>query len=451
MGWGDITALLWNGYDPRWAKSEPNAVKAINQGTYGDVLTVFESFPYLIWNLMEDKKITVTDNPPRPSLKALKIHKNLFCYLQYYAGAIGEGYQARIAAWEKVYQCLDLNGFFQEDNAKVICKTVYDDLTDFVSRGAWEKVNALILAKVHQGMRYTEEGKGFCKRGNASIPALEFASQIWLMKSDSTDPEEVKIVKRQRGVNAIIRMGGGETPPTPLPQWSRFEIPYYLAKGTMVKLQKAVEPGGMLCFQSSSWDWRTAQKGDSTDLGLLNDAGDHLLNISLRQGDNVIILNSRYASGSWGAEEKIRLRDSFVASNFSISVCHRGDRYEILFSYQPAIYYTKRIDGVISGVSYTVNGTYSPLSEELIVSAFDTMEQLARTNHLANCETPGCHYAEPNTRTITTRPAFKRGANFAAAPGKKKKDRLGKYPVTDGPRCIGVQCSVLTPDTFTRF
>ena len=193
-----------------------------------------------------------------------------------------------------------------------------------------------------------------------------------------------------------------------------------------MNLQKAVEPGGMVSFQSSSWDWRTTQTGDNTSINLLNSAGDYLLHISLRQGDNVIVLNSRYANDSWGSEERIQLRDTFVASNFSISVLHEKDGYELLFSYQPVTYYKKRIYGVISGVSYLVDGSYSPLSEALIVSAFDAMEQLAQTNHLANCEIPGGEFGKPNTRAITTQPAFKRGANFAAAPGKKRKDNLGK-------------------------
>ena len=193
-----------------------------------------------------------------------------------------------------------------------------------------------------------------------------------------------------------------------------------------MKLQKAVEPGGMVSFQSSSWDWRTTRTGDNTSLNLLNSAGDYLLHISLRQGDNVIVLNSRYANGSWGSEERIQLRDTFVASSFSVSVRHHKDGYELLFSYQPATYYKKRIAGVISSVSYLVDGSYSPLSDALIVSVFDAMEQLAQTNHLANCEIPGGEYGKPNTRAITTQPAFKRGANFAAAPGKKKKDNLGK-------------------------
>jgi len=193
-----------------------------------------------------------------------------------------------------------------------------------------------------------------------------------------------------------------------------------------VKPQKAVEPGGMVSFRSSSWEWRTTQTGDNTSLNLLNSAGDYLLHILLRQGENVIVLNSRQANGSWGSEQRIQLRDTFVASNFSVSVRHHEDGYELLFSYQPVAYYKKRIAGVISSVSYLADGSYSLLSEALIVSVFDAMQQLAQTNHLANYEILGGEYGKPNTRATTTKPTFKRGANFVAAPRKKKKDNLGK-------------------------
>jgi len=426
LDWETIKSLLWIGYDTRWTAGKRQAEACINDGVYGDVLAIFESFSHLIWTLMDAKKITVTDNKPYPRPpKIEKVHKNLFLCLQEYSQHFNESYSQRMEAWQQVAKCLQDNGFNTADNKNAICKAVYDALTDFVSK-AWNTSNALIIAKAHSDMRYNVENGGFSKRGTTTIPALEFSPQMWLVNFNSSDTEAVRAVKTQRGVRAIFKLAAAEIPPQPPPQWSQFEIPYYLSKGTTVKLQKAVEPGGMVSLQSSSWDWRTTQTGDNTSLNLLNSAGDYLLHISLRQGENAIVLNSRDADGSWGPEERITLRDTFVASNFSVSVRHHKDGYELLFSYQPATYYKKRIAGVISSVSYLVNGSYSPLSESLIVSAFDAMEQLAQTNHLANCEIPGGEYGKPNTRSITTQPAFKRGANFAAAPGKKKKDNLGK-------------------------
>jgi len=39
-----------------------------------------------------------------------------------------------------------------------------------------------------------------------------------------------------------------------------------------------------------------------------------------------------------------------------------------------------------------IKGSYSSLSEALVVSAFDTMEQLAQTKRLANCRISGGEY-----------------------------------------------------------
>lgn len=427
LDWDTIKSFLWSGYDIRWAEGQKQAEECINNGIHsGDVLAIFESFPHFIWTLMRDKRITVTDSNPLPSPPDnWQVHNNLYMCLQDYSEHFNDGYSQRMESWEHVRKCLEENGFDKMDNRDVICKAVYNALTEFISK-AWNTSNALVIAKAHGDMRYTVENGGFSKRGRSYIPASEFSPQMWLVNFDPRDSIETRIDKTQRGVRAIFKLATAEgSSHTPL-QRSQFNTPYYLSEGTTIKLTKVVKPGGMVSFQSSLWDWRTSRMSENTSLNLFNDAGDYLLHISLRQGEHQIVLNSRHANGQWGSEERIHLRDTYVASNFSISIRDHGDGYELQFSHQPATYYKKRIPGDISSVSYIADSRYSPLSEILLVSVFDATEQLAQTNHLANCETLVREYGNPNTRAITTQPTFKRGANFVAVPGKKKKNSLGE-------------------------
>ncbi|KAI0882908.1 uncharacterized protein GGS22DRAFT_195632 [Annulohypoxylon maeteangense] len=425
IDWETIKSFLWAGYDTRWTGGKTRAEECIDEGVYGDILAIFESFPHLIWSLMQDGKIAVTDNMPYPRPPDLKqVHNSLFMSLQAYGGHIGENFPQRMEAWQQVENCLEGNGFNKTKNQNMICNAVYDALTKFVSK-TWNSSNALVIAKAHGDMRYNSENGGFSKRDSATIPALEFSPQMWLVDFDSADTEAQRTEKTQRGIRAIFKLATAETPSQPLSQWSELEIPYYLPNGGTVKLQKAVELGGMVSFQSFSWDWLPSKTGDNTSLNLLNSAGDYLLRISLRQGENAIVLNSGYADGPWGPEERIESRDTFVASNFGVSILHHKEEYELLFSYHPTVYYKKRIPGVISSVSYTSNDGYSPLAGALIVSVFDTMEQLTQTNYLANCEIPGGEYGRSNTSAITTQPTFKRGANFTPVPDKKRKNNLG--------------------------
>ncbi|KAI1456392.1 hypothetical protein F4805DRAFT_230054 [Annulohypoxylon moriforme] len=425
VDWETVKQFLWTGYDIRWTGGKKRADECINEGIFGDVLAVFESFPHLIWNLMQNKKIDITDNTPYPRPPDLKgVHNNLFMCFQTYSEHFGESFSQRMEAWQQVEKCFEGNEFNRAENQKLICKAVYNALAEFVST-AWNSSDALVIAKAHSDMRYNSEHGGLSKRGSAPIPALEFSPQMWLVNFDSGDTEVLRAEKTRRGIRAIFKLAAAEIPPQPVTQWSEFGIPYYLYKGPTVKLQKAVEIGGMISFQSSSWDWRPTKTGDNTSLNLLNSAYDCLLHISLRQGENVIVLNSRYANGSWGPEERIQLRDTFVGSNFSVCIRHHKEEYEILFSYQLTTYYKKRIHGAISRVSYGTNDSYSSLADALVVSTFDTMEQLTQTSHLANCEIPGGEYGKSNTRAITTLPSFKRGANFTPVPGKKRKDNLG--------------------------
>jgi len=218
LDWETIKSFLWIGYDTRWAGGKKRAEECINDGVYGDVLAVFESFSHLIWDLMQDKKITVTDNTPFPRPPEIgKVHNNLFLCLQGYSEHFNESFSQRMEAWQQVGKCLEGNGFNKADNQNAICKAVYDALTNFVSK-AWNSSNALIIAKAHSDMRYNVENGGFSKRGSANIPALEFSPQMWLVNFDSGDTEAVRTVKTQRGVRAIFKLAAAEIPPQPPPR-----------------------------------------------------------------------------------------------------------------------------------------------------------------------------------------------------------------------------------------
>jgi hypothetical protein len=383
LTWNQIRGFLWIGYNPRFAGSKKRAEDCINKGVDGDVLAVFESFAHLIWKLMQAEKIVVTDNKPLANPPAFKeVHKNLIICLTTYSKHLHESFSQRLEAWKLVEDCLAANEFNSDDNQQAICQGVYDALFSFFSTAGWGN-NAMVIAKVHS-MKYNDEVGGFCKKGKEWIPAEQFSPQIWSVNFEEGDVTD----KRRRAVWAMFKLALGEIPSKAPSPPSQFEMSYFLYKGAMVTLRKPVETGGMVAFQSSSWDWRTDQQGDNTSLNLLNSNGDYLLHISLRQGQNVIILNSRYADGEWGQEEQLQLRDSFMAPNFSISVIDNGGRFELLFSYQRVTSYNKRIVGVVSSVSYRVNDnqTYSPLSDSLVVSTFDAVEQLALSNRIACSE-----------------------------------------------------------------
>ncbi|KAI0846452.1 fungal fucose-specific lectin-domain-containing protein [Daldinia vernicosa] len=426
LDWDTVKSFLWSGYDIRWAGGQKQAEECIDNGVHGgDVLAIFESFSHFIWILMRDKKITVADSSPLPSPPdKFQVHNNLYFCLQDYAEHFNDTYSKRMESWDQVRKCLEENGFDKMDNRNTICKAVYTALSEFISR-AGNTSNALVIAKAHSDMRYTADDGGFGKRGRSNIPASEFSPQMWLVNFDPSDTEATRTEKTQRGVSAIFKLAAAGASSYNPPQRPQFNTPYYLSKGTTVELTKAVNPGSMVSFQSSLWDWRTSRTGENTSLDLFNDAGDYLLRISLRQEEHQIVLNSRHANGPWGSEERIHLRDTYIASNFSISVRNHGDGYELQFSHQPAAYYKKRIPGGISSVSYIAEGSYSPLSEILIVSVFDATEQLAQTSHRADCEAIVREYGKSNTPPVITQPTFRRGANFVAVPGQEKKDNLG--------------------------
>lgn len=202
---------------------------------------------------------------------------------------------------------------------------------------------------------------------------------------------------------------------------------YLVPVNGAVTLQKAIEPGGIVVFQSASWEWDSSWINDQTSVNML--AGDdHLLHISMRQGQNAIVFNSRTANGAWGIEERKPLQGAFVTPSASITVCDHGDRYQILFSFQTVHYYAKRIKANTTHVSYHINpGQTSPFSDLLVVSTYGSMGEIAMTNYRAYSEV---RPIPPLEKTLsgdfaTTKATFSHGVGPIARPGQKKKDRLG--------------------------
>ncbi len=144
----------------------------------------------------------------------------------------------------------------------------------------------------------------------------------------------------------------------------------------------------MIVFQSAGWDEQTSRTDDNTSINLMNDAGDCLLHISLRQQQDVIVLNSRIADGNWGPEECERLKGTFLSPSYNIAVVDHGDRYELLVSYQTVHYYAKRLAGLLTHTSYCIKDGQgsSPLSDSLVVSTCNGFHTLALTNYGATSE-----------------------------------------------------------------
>lgn len=151
---------------------------------------------------------------------------------------------------------------------------------------------------------------------------------------------------------------------------------YLLGLGMPVTLQNAVKTDGLITLQSASWDDHNA----TTAINLFNNNGDRLLQISVRQSENLIVFNSRSANGDWDEEEREALQSSFLVPNFTITIYDHGDRYQVLFSHHTVHYFRKRIHGLISSISYGDPGQITPFSQALVVSVYDALEDIALTN-----------------------------------------------------------------------
>ena len=167
--------------------------------------------------------------------------------------------------------------------------------------------------------------------------------------------------------------------------YSQPEMSCLLPIGEVVPLQRTIERGSVVVFQSTFWDPDGAGTSDKTSVNLV-DRGDLLLHISIRNGQDAICFNSRKVGGRWGAEERERLRGSFVRPNISITVYDHGDRYEILFSGKTVHFYRKRINRNPTSVAYWIDQRTSPFSNPLVVSMYTSTSEIFASSSPAHSE-----------------------------------------------------------------
>ncbi|KAH8745417.1 fungal fucose-specific lectin-domain-containing protein [Hyaloscypha sp. PMI_1271] len=268
------------------------------------------------------------------------------------------------------------------------------------------------------------------KRGRRYLDKSLFSHQVWTGYFKSST-EEVRDTKVKRAIHAMVYMASvGFAAISGLPASPRIQTSDNLALGETLKLRRPVEPGEMIVFQSAGWDDQTVRVNDTTTIDLMNDYGDYLLRISLRQGDDAIVFNSRLANGEWDHEKRARLKGTFLNPSFNIAVVDHRDRYEVLFSYRTVQYYAKiELNSLITRVSYSIdNGqSSSPLSDPLVVSTHDGVYALALANYRATSEIRPLDLQtdDKSQEPTTTMPNLRHGLGLTALPGPKKRDRLG--------------------------
>ena len=392
LEWSQVESLLHSGFDPRFCGTTKDADHNINEGATGDTLALFESFPHLVWDLRQKKAISVQDNYPIAKTSTRHIHVNLDYVLRVYAKALYEDRESQERAWKEVEDCLEHNGFNDTSVKTAISEEVYRSLTVYVkSATGTSDEQAMVLVRADRQLSCLDEDNygSLGKRGRRYLDKSLFSHQVWTGYFKSST-EEVRDTKVKRAIHAMVYMASvGFAAISGLPASPRIQTSDNLALGETLKLRRPVEPGEMIVFQSAGWDDQTVRVNDTTTIDLMNDYGDYLLRISLRQGDDAIVFNSRLANGEWDHEKRARLKGTFLNPSFNIAVVDHRDRYEVLFSYRTVQYYAKiELNSLITRVSYSIdNGqSSSPLSDPLVVSTHDGVYALALANYRATSE-----------------------------------------------------------------
>lgn len=162
--------------------------------------------------------------------------------------------------------------------------------------------------------------------------------------------------------------------------------PIQLDAGQWERLPIPLSTGMVVAFNSAQHDLTLCSKGISaanpkghpiaTDIRLLNKTADVVLQISIRRAQNAVVFNAQARESlldGWGQPESIPLNivnPSPLTSGLTISVCDRGDKYQILFNLTTVHYFAKRFLGPATSVEYLDKsfGNSTPtLSEELTV------------------------------------------------------------------------------------
>jgi hypothetical protein len=133
LTWNDVLFFLWNAKDPRFCGSRAAAEACINSGlASGDALAVYESFPCLVQDLLDDLKIDIDDRFPEEEAHKFgdgTYHVNLFNSLDRYRRHIGKPDRdpERLEAWEGangVLKTLERNGMTDARSQKAITKAL---------------------------------------------------------------------------------------------------------------------------------------------------------------------------------------------------------------------------------------------------------------------------------------------------------------------------------------
>jgi hypothetical protein len=154
LDWYDVTFFLWNGYDPRFCGTRGAAIACINNGlASGDVLAAYESFPRLIAELATKKDVTIKDDFPHENSADFtddEYHVNLHAALDGYRRHLAQDPKdpGRVAAWKKVEACLSENDISDSNNQDAICKALYDNLLEFVTKFDHRKENCMVMTRV---------------------------------------------------------------------------------------------------------------------------------------------------------------------------------------------------------------------------------------------------------------------------------------------------------------
>jgi Galactoside-binding lectin len=133
---------------------------------------------------------------------------------------------------------------------------------------------------------------------------------------------------------------------------------FKLQLGNVQVLSKPLAVDDVVHFHASTVSLTPDPNGDDTSLNLLSSDQDYLLRISIRRDPCTIILNSRYATGSWGTDAYIDWADTFIDGKpATVSVRNNTQTFTISINGEERHLYKKRINLPTQAVVYLKNAT----------------------------------------------------------------------------------------------
>jgi Galactoside-binding lectin len=129
-----------------------------------------------------------------------------------------------------------------------------------------------------------------------------------------------------------------------------------LKLGDVQPLSRPLAVDDVVHFYASTVSLTPDPNGDDTSLNLLTDDQDYLLRISIHRDTRTIALNSRYATGDWGADEHIKWDDIFTEGQpATVSIRNDSKTFTISINDEARWLYKKRINLPTQAVSYQKN------------------------------------------------------------------------------------------------